>query len=553
MKKNNSYLRNVLFLFGILSSALINSEIGVKPLGKIHYQNNFLKNLSLDVSESEKVTVTNDEKVNVVIKLDYELFDSLSLLDDDNAQQSKNELLSQGREYYSKKNKELMNNINTERMNDLYVSRYSPFISFNVDSKDLNTVYEEDLETLSKKAFVESINIYNNKNYRPMMSANKPGSGVTEVANTYNVTGKGVKVGMLECGILDKNNANFTGKTVVARNQLLVIETVTDHATAVASVIGGINNGIAPDCSIYSVQLVGGDPINEIEWLLDQKVDVINMSYGDSEPNGIYSNDSAYMDFVANTYKTIFVAAIGNDGFESNYVANPALGYNVFGVGACDYKSPVPFGYSPSKVEKGPDKPSITAPGNALTIANLAGTFSGTSFSSAFVTGCVALMLEYRPALKLHPERVYALLTANARTSLITSDYVGLRTKAGAGGLSITKVFKNIDNIFYGTVTSRTAYEKSIELSIDSGHSMQVAAYWLAYADGNANNTKHTDYDLFLIDSSPSYVLKARSYKNNFEYFEWKCNSSDDYILSFDLAGEMVQSPDQFCVAYCIN
>ena len=104
LKKNNSYLRNVLFLFGILSSALINSEIGVKPLGKIHYQNNFLKNLSLDVSESEKVTVTNDEKVNVVIKLDYELFDSLSLLDDDNAQQSKNELLSQGREYYSKKN-----------------------------------------------------------------------------------------------------------------------------------------------------------------------------------------------------------------------------------------------------------------------------------------------------------------------------------------------------------------------------------------------------------------------------------------------------------------
>ena len=82
---------------------------------------------------------------------------------------------------------------------------------------------------------------------------------------------------------------------------------------------------------------------------------------------------------------------------------------------------------------------------------------------------------------------------------------------------------------------------------------MQVAAYWLAYADGNANNTKHTDYDLFLIDSSPSYVLKARSYKNNFEYFEWKCNSSDDYILSFDLVGEMVQSPDQFCVAYCIN
>ncbi len=553
MKKNNSYLRNVLFLFGILSSALINSEIGVKPLGKIHYQNSFLKNLSLDVSESEKVTVTNDEKVNVVIKLDYELFDSSSLLDDDNAQQSKNELLSQGREYYSKKNQELMNNINAERMNDLYVSRYSPFISFNVDSKDLNTVYEEDLETLSKKAFVESINIYNNKNYRPMMSANKPGSGVTEVANTYNVTGRGVKVGMLECGILDKNNANFTGKTVVARNQLFVIETVTDHATAVASVIGGINNGIAPDCSIYSVQLVGGDPINEIEWLLDQKVDVINMSYGDSEPNGIYSNDSAYMDFVANTYKTIFVAAIGNDGFESDYVANPALGYNVFGVGACDYKSPVPFGYSPSKVEKGPDKPSITAPGHSLTIANLAGKFSGTSFSSAFVTGCVALMLEYRPALKLHPERVYALLTANARTSLITSDHVGLRTKAGAGGLSITKVFNNIDNIFYGTVTSRTAYEKSIELSIDSGHSMQVAAYWLAYADGNANNTKHTDYDLFLIDSSPSYVLKARSYKNNFEYFEWKCNYSDDYILSFDLAGEMVQSPDQFCVAYCIN
>lgn len=553
MKKNNSYLRNVLFLFGILSSALINSEIGVKPLGKIHYQNNFLKNLSLDVSESEKVTVANDEKVNVVIKLDYELFDSSSLLDDTNVQQSKNELLSQGREYYSKKNQELMNNINTERMNDLYVSRYSPFISFNVDSKDLNTVYEEDLETLSKKAFVESINIYNNKKYQPLMNTNKEKTGVNSIRSTYNVTGQGIKVGMLECGILDTSNANFVGKTVVARNQLLVIETVTDHATTVASIIGGIN-GIATDCSIYSVQLFGTDPSNEIEWLLDQNVDVINMSYGEKEPTGIYANDAAYVDFVANTYKVIFIGAVGNEGDDSGYVGNPALGYNVLGIGCCDYKSPVPFGFSSYKVEKGPDKPNITAPGYCLKVMNTEEyDYSGTSFSSAFVTGCVALMLEYRPALKLHPERVYALLTANTRTSLITSDYVGLRTKAGAGGLSITKVFKNIDNIFYGTVTSRTAYEKSIELSIDSGHSMQVAAYWLAYADGNANNTKHTDYDLFLIDSSPSYVLKARSYKNNFEYFEWKCNSSDDYILSFDLAGEMVQSPDQFCVAYCIN
>ena len=66
----------------------------------------------------------------------------------------------------------------------------------------------------------------------------------------------------------------------------------------------------------------------------------------------------------------------------------------------------------------------------------------------------------------------------------------------------------NIDNIFYGTVTIRTASEKSIELSIDSGHSMQVAAYWLAYADGNANNTKHTDYD-FSINFDNFILLKT--------------------------------------------
>ena len=97
-----------------------------------------------------------------------------------------------------------------------------------------------------------------------------------------------------------------------------------------AGIIAG-NNSIAPKCKILSVELFG-NPVSEIDWLLNRNVNVINMSYGEGNPSGNYNSSSAYMDYIVSTYKVTIVAASGN---EPQNVTNPGLGYNVITVGAC--------------------------------------------------------------------------------------------------------------------------------------------------------------------------------------------------------------------------
>jgi hypothetical protein len=72
---------------------------------------------------------------------------------------------------------------------------------------------------------------------------------------------------------------------IVCLDQPLCIETVSEHATQVCSVLAGVN-GVARNASLYCAQIVG-HPSDEVEWMLANDVNVINCSFTDANPNGV--------------------------------------------------------------------------------------------------------------------------------------------------------------------------------------------------------------------------------------------------------------------------
>lgn len=519
----------------------------ITPISKIVYRNSNLKRLSLEDGKSENLTSISNEKVDILVKFDYEnlvITDQISE-EDDNYREM---LFSLGKKYYSAKNTELMKKINTERMENLYVSKYSPFFCFTVDSNILDTVYKEDLSSLEKNDNVKLISVATEPKYVGKLNNAKAAKNISYIHEDLGFTGKNIKVGILEPSILDKNHANFQGKNVTVRDEWYYIETVKEHTTEMGSVIGG-KYGVAPDCSLYSVEL-SGNSVSEFDWLLDQGVDIVNMSYGEQNLTGNYSNDSAYVDYIVKTYKLICVAAAGNNGESDGYVGNPGLGYNVLTVGACSNNSPSRMSLSSYVVNNGPDKPNIMASGS-MAIQGFGITHYGTSYSSAFVSGCIALLLEARPDLKLHPEAVYALLSATADSPSGYGDYTGIHYDVGSGGINIKRAIQYKNCVIFDTNTDAKNFCKEIKIKVFLDSKIKVTAWWLANADGNANNTKFTDYDLFIMDTSPNFVSKARTLRNNFEQIEVTCKRVDTYTMALSIS---VRNPetvnDNYAIAY---
>lgn len=104
-----------------------------------------------------------------------------------------------------------------------------------------------------------------------------------------------------------------------------------------ATYIAG-KNGIAPNAKILSISL-NGTPVNEIDWMVDNDVDIINMSYCEANPTGVYSSESAYVDYIAYTEKVVMIAAAGNgsENGGNGYIGNPALALNAITVGSTNY------------------------------------------------------------------------------------------------------------------------------------------------------------------------------------------------------------------------
>ncbi|MFA6029699.1 MAG: S8 family peptidase [Elusimicrobiota bacterium] len=205
--------------------------------------------------------------------------------------------------------------------------------------------------------------------------------------------GAGVKVAVIDTGI-DPTHPDL--RVLGGYSSITHDEKFADghgHGTHVAGTIAALDDGkgvvgVAPEVALYGVQVLGADGsgsfatvIEGIQWAVEHKMDVANMSLGASE--GTPALEEA-VKAAAEAGLTI-VAAAGNSGGEVGY---PAVYPEVLAVSAIDSAGKLAYFSS-----RGPQV-AFAAPGVSVESCYLGGayeTMDGTSMASPHVAGLAAL------------------------------------------------------------------------------------------------------------------------------------------------------------------
>ena len=218
-------------------------------------------------------------------------------------------------------------------------------------------------------------------------------------------TGKGVTVAIIDTGC-DINHFDLKDNIIGYKNFTKEgdEDDVTDfceHGTHVAGIIGASKNddgiiGVAYDCKLLILKALtqrGGDTewiTNAIRYAIEQKVDIINMSLGSTV------RDEKMHQAIKDAYNAgiLVVAASGNEGDGNPLTSEinfPATFAETVSVGCIDYK------LEPSKFTCSNVRVDVVAPGEAvystLPRQNF-GKKTGTSMSTAFVSGALALIIQ---------------------------------------------------------------------------------------------------------------------------------------------------------------
>lgn len=540
MKKINNILSSLVFVSTIFGCTGVeeNNEINTDFSEKIVFESN--ENMLMNVDSK----LSEDTPVNLLVKLNYNDFNITKFKNEE----ERKKYFKKAKNYYSCMNNKILENMKLDDFN-YYSSLYSPYVSIDITSEELSKNNYHLLNYLDNNSNVEMVYVSNIQNNIPNLEGAKYYTGVRPYVVNGTYTGDNVVVGVLEPGILDVNHENFVNTDVTVRNEWYYVETVSEHTTMMGSIIAG-SRGIAPQCRLLSVELYG-DAVSEMDWLLDNGVNVVNLSYGDTTPTGQYSSKSAYMDYIINAYRITIVASSGNTGEDDGYVANPGLGYNVLTVGACSSSSSYASIFSSYKELNGPRKPNILAPGYSMNLIPFSGTQNGTSLSAAVTTGCIALMMDMNSNYKYYPERVISKIMASSKDASSAYFENGLDDHAGAGSLNFGKLVEEGNSDFI-TGFSNTDNVRSSTVNLTVGDKFKLAAVWLAKADGTASNTQRTNYDINIFDSNNNLITSQGTNVDCVELIEFEAPYTDTYTIEVRKNSTQVNEVEYVSVAYYI-
>jgi subtilisin family serine protease len=225
--------------------------------------------------------------------------------------------------------------------------------------------------------------------------------------------GEGVRIGIIDTGIGPNHDVKVFGGINTINRQRSFRDN-NGHGTFVAGVAAARGNsgtiaGAAPLAKLYAVKALDAfgngfvsDIIEGIEWCIQHRMHVINMSLG------LNQHSSALQQSIRKAYRKgiVIVASAGNNGSMSGGIDEPAKYPEVIAVASSNIRNQIS---NFSSRGKGID---ITAPGENIRSLRVGkGTVieSGTSFSSPHAAGSTALLLHLRP--NLTPRRVRHLLT----------------------------------------------------------------------------------------------------------------------------------------------
>ncbi|MDN9011032.1 S8 family peptidase [Brevibacillus laterosporus] len=208
--------------------------------------------------------------------------------------------------------------------------------------------------------------------------------------------GKGIKVAVIDTGI-SQSHPDLKGQI---KGKVSVIAgagrfNMGGHGTHVAGTIAAVANnrgivGIAPEVDLYDVQAFGADGtanisdiIAGINWAIEQKVDIINMSFGTSEDHPAFHQALR----VASRNGIVLVASAGNNGGGLEY---PAAYREVIAVGAINQQAKL------AEFSARGRGMNTVAPGVGIKSTWLNKgyrTLDGTSMAAAHISGLYALRL----------------------------------------------------------------------------------------------------------------------------------------------------------------
>lgn len=271
-----------------------------------------------------------------------------------------------------------------------------------------------------------------------------------KVWEEFNITGKGVTVGIIDTGVnynVDAIKKNFKGydettktikdksyyKDFVTGMDMPEADAVNDHGTHVTGTILGkegenLNQiGVAPGAKFISARALdnnGGDTATLLsagQWMLEQKPDIINNSWGGTNDNDIWFKD------MAQAWRDAGILPVFASGNSSAVDPNAGLGsisnpgnlLNVFSVGAIDINKNIGTfskkGPSAFDTTKKIIKPDVVAPGVQVRSVDATGKYvswNGTSMATPHVSGVAALLKEANPKLK--PEEIEKIIRETA-------------------------------------------------------------------------------------------------------------------------------------------
>jgi subtilisin len=217
-------------------------------------------------------------------------------------------------------------------------------------------------------------------------------------------TGSMVKVAILDTGI-DLDHPDLWRNIKGGINTLRPRKSANDdngHGTHLAGTIAAIDNnfgviGVGPEIYLYAVKILDkkgegwlSDLIDALDWCIDNKIQVINMSFGSVEGN------QSFHDAIIRAHQAgiTMVASAGNNGEDSGLIEYPAFYPETIAVSAIDeYDNFASFSSYGPQID-------LTAPGVNIFSTYRNGfyeTMYGTSMSVAHVAGTVALILTTSP------------------------------------------------------------------------------------------------------------------------------------------------------------
>lgn len=252
------------------------------------------------------------------------------------------------------------------------------------------------------------------------------------------VDGSGVTVCIVDSGI-DMSHEDLDGLTLAGwRDFVNEVSTPYDdegHGTAMAGILvaDGWLKGMARGVNLLVAKALGADGSGDdglvaeaIDWCVEEGSDIVSLSLGGApgilpinlgagRDSGEASNDAIELG-------VLIVAAAGNDGTDENDrdVAHPSSERDVISVGGVTTTGeswagssrgendgsllPLPLILPRSDPNK---KPEVVAPGQGVPVLTTDGAWGladGTSASTVYVTGALALLLEQRPDLRADSE-----------------------------------------------------------------------------------------------------------------------------------------------------